>query len=245
LADADGGDADPQRWLGDTPMLGIGDDKLRLRVKTVTQFSRNDTERLLSICRYVASIPFNVRPLTRGYGPRVTLRLRKTGGWTSKAALFIAMLRVAGFPARVRMIKVGPEIYRGLAKGKVVFPVPVVEVWTDGRWVVTDNYVYDPPYLAAAREAVQNRGWRSGFGVHLEGQTDWDGVNDALVMIVPERSEGRLPEQYLGVYDDPMGLARENKVRSKPRWLITEAQHLLMSVRIQRQIRLLRQEAGG
>lgn len=245
MADEDGGDADPRRWLGDTPMLGIGDDKLRLRVKTVTQFSRNDTERLLSICRYVASIPFNVRPLTRGYGPRVTLRLRKAGGWTSKAALFIAMLRVAGFPARVRMIKVGPEIYRGLATGHVVFPVPVVEVWTGGHWVITDNYVYDPPYLAAAREAVHKRGWRSGFGVHLEGQTDWDGVHDALVMIVPDRSEGSLPTQYLGVYDDPMGLARETRVQSKPRWLLTEAQHLLMSVRIQRQIRLLRQEAGG
>jgi hypothetical protein len=37
---------DPKRWLGDTPMLNLRDDKLRLRVQTVLQFSRTDAEKL-------------------------------------------------------------------------------------------------------------------------------------------------------------------------------------------------------
>src|SRR5688572_25168079 len=56
-------ESDPRHWLGDTPMLNLGDDKLRLRVQTVIQFSRSDVEKLRSICRYVASIPFDVKPL--------------------------------------------------------------------------------------------------------------------------------------------------------------------------------------
>jgi len=238
-------EADPRRWLGDTPMLNLGDDKLRLRVQTVIQFSRTDVEKLRSICRYVASIPFDVKPLQRMKVTRTTLARRKPVGWYSKAALFQAMLRTAGFPARVRMIRVGPEMYRGLAPDVGTFVLPVVEVWTAGHWVVTDNYVYDPPYMAAAREAVQRRGWRSGFGLHLDGQTDWDGVHDALVMIVPDHSQGMEPAQFLGVFDDPQGLSEQVRSQSRTRWLLMLARNRLMSIRISREIRRLRREAGG
>ena len=238
-------DDDPRRWMGDTPMLNLGDDKLRLRVQTVVQFSRSDVERLRSICRYVASIPFDVPPLGRMKVTRTTLARRKPVGWYSKAALFQAMLRIAGFPARIRMIRVASEMYRGLAQPGGAFVLPVVEVWTRQRWVVTDNYVYDPPYLAAAREAVQQRGWRSGYGVYLDGQTDWDGMNDALVMIVPDHSGGLMPSQFLGVYDDPLGFSQEVRRQSWLRWAIMLARNRVMSIRIHREIRRLRSEAGG
>lgn len=241
-----GDDDDPRRWLGDTPMLNLSDDKLRLRVQTVVQFSRNDTEKLRSICRYVASVPFDVPPFAPVRKSRTTLKDRKPVGWFSKAALFQAMLRTAGFPARARMVRVGPEMYRGLATGRQTYALPVVEVWTGDRWVITDNYVYDPPYLAAAREAVQQRGWRSGFGVHLDGQTDWDGVHDAMVMIVPDRKgqDGR-PSQFLGVYDDPLGLLDHLRRKAPWRWLVAISRNRIMSIRIHRQIRRLRREAGG
>lgn len=238
-------DADPRRWLGDTPMLNLGDDKLRLRVQTVTQFSRNDAEKLRAICNYVASIPFDVPPLGKVKVSRTTLARRKPVGWYSKAALFQAMARTAGFPARVRMIRVDEKMYRGLASGHGTFALPAVEVWTGGHWVITDNYVYDPPYLAAAREAVQQRGWRSGYGVHLDGHSDWDGRSDALLMIVPERRHGTRPPQYLGVYDDPDGFAAELKRKSHLRWLAMVARNRVMSIRIHREIRRLRRAAGG
>ena len=91
-------------------MLNLRDDKLRLRVTTVTQFSRTDADKLRSICNYVASIPFNVPAFAGWQVTRVTLGHRRAVGWYSKAALFQAMLRAAGFPARVRMIRVGNEM---------------------------------------------------------------------------------------------------------------------------------------
>lgn len=236
--------SDPSRWLGDTPMLNLRDDKLRLRVTTVTQFSRTDAEKLRCICEYVASIPFNVPAFAAPKRTRVTLTHRRSVGWYSKAALFQAMLRTAGFPARVRMIRVGNDMFRGLAETRQVFVLPVVEVWTGGRWVVTDSYVYDPRYLAAAREAVQRRGWRSGYGIHLDGQTRWNGVDDALVMIAPDPAKS-IADLFPGVYDDPLEFAEQVKRGSTLRWLIMIARNRMMSIRMNRKVWQLRRRTGS
>ena len=226
-------------------MLNLQDDKRRLRVQTVLQFSRTDAEKLRSICAYVASIPFHVPAFASPKHSRRTLARREAVGWYSKAALFQAMLRTAGFPARVRMIRVDNHMFRGLATTRRTFVLPVVEVWTGGRWVATDNYVYDPRYLAAAREALERKGWRSGYGIHLEGQSAWNGVDDALVMIAPDRSVGALPAEYLGVYDDPHQFAEQLKKSSTMQWLWMLARNRLMSIRMSRKVRQLRNEAGG
>jgi hypothetical protein len=236
---------DPALWLGDTPMLNLANDRLRLRVQTVTQFSPSPREKLLSIYRYVAAVPFDVAPFSAGQGVRVTIAHLRPVGWFSKAALFQAMLRVARFPARIRMIRVGPKMYRGLSDDRGEFILPVVEVWAENRWIVTDQYLYDPPYLAAAREAVQRRGWRSGYGVHIDGQTTWDGQSDALTMIVPGHPVDGKPPEFMGVYDDPHGLWTGMKRESNLRWLASQVRNRMMSFRIHRQIRKLRREAGG
>jgi hypothetical protein len=238
-------ESDPAHWLGDTPMLNLRDDKLRLRVKTVLQFSRTEADKLRSICKYVASIPFNVPAFAGWKRTRITLAQRHAVGWYSKAALFEAMLRTAGFPARVRMIKVGDDMFRGLASTDQIFVLPVVEVWTRGRWLITDNYVYDPRYLAAAREALERKGWRSGYGIHLDGQSRWDGESDALVMIVPDRSGTGLPPEYLGVYDDPAEYAQLMKQSSILRWLSMVVRNRVMSIRMNGRVRRLRREAGA
>lgn len=225
-------------------MLNLHDDKLRLRVQTVVQFSRTDAEKLKSICTYVASIPFHVPAFASPKHSRRTLARREAVGWYSKAALFQAMLRTAGYPARIRMIRVDNHMFRGLANTRRVFVLPVVEVWTGGRWVATDNYVYDPRYLAAAREALERKGWRSGYGIHLDGQSAWNGVDDSLVMIALDRSAG-IPAEYLGVYDDPHEFAQQLKKTSTTRWLLMLARNRLMSIRMSRKVSGLRRESGG
>jgi hypothetical protein len=238
-------ESDPTQWLGDTPMLNLRDDKLRLRVKTVLQFSRTDADKLRSICKYVASIPFNVPAFAGWKRTRITLAQRHAVGWYSKAALFEAMLRTAGFPARVRMIKVDNDMFRGLASTNQIFVLPVVEVWIRDRWLITDNYVYDPRYLAAAREALERKGWRSGYGIHLDGQSRWDGESDALVMIVPGHNATGLPPEYLGVYDDPAEYAQLMKQSSFLRWLSMVVRNRIMSIRMNGRVRRLRREAGA
>jgi hypothetical protein len=143
------------------------------------------------------------------------------------------------------MIRVGNDMFRGLASTSQTFVLPVVEVWTQHRWLITDNYVYDPRYLAAAREALERKGWRSGYGIHLDGQSRWSGESDALIMIVPNRSQPGLPPEYLGVYDDPAEYAQQLKRASLAKWLTMLVRNRIMSIRMNRQVRRLRREAGA
>lgn len=236
---------DPVHWLGNTPMLNLTDDKLRLRVKTVIQFSATDAQRLQSIAHYVAAIPFNVPAFAGMRRTRQTLNRRHAVGWYSKAGLFMAMLRVAEVPARVRMVQVPPALFRGLVSTRFLVELPVVEVWSRHRWVATDSYLYDPSYLAAAREALERKGWPMGYGIHSKGSTDWNGVDEALVMIVPDRSQGDTPTQYLGVYDDPQAFAAQLRRKTLWGWWLTLLRNRFLSIRMNLSIRRLRRDAGG
>lgn len=231
---------DPQLWLGDAPMLDTAADKLRLRVKTIMQFARTDADKLRAIYRYVSAIPFDVPAFASPKRSRRTIATREAVGWYSKAALFQSMARVAGFPARIRMIRIDGTMYRGMADSTQVFVLPAVEVWTGGRWVITDNYVYDPWYLAAAREALQKRGWRSGFGIHLDGSFRWNGIDDSLCMIVTHPGEDGRPVEFLGVFQDPLAFSRRLKRSSWWQWAWMIVRNRLMSIRMSRGVRRLR-----
>lgn len=238
-------DADPVHWLGDTPMLNLADDKLRLRVKTVTQFSSTPAERLQSIARYVAAIPFNVPAFAGMKRTRQTLNMRHAVGWYSKAALFMAMLRVDGVPARVRMIRIPRALLHGLLNTRFHVELPVVELWSAHRWIATDCYLYDPPYLAAAREALAAKGWPMGYGIHSKGSTNWNGVDDALVMITIDRSGGKNPVQFRGVYNDPQAVLTDLRRKTYFGWLYMRARNRILSIRLNLSIRRLRRGKGG
>ena len=233
-------EADPVHWLGDTPMLNLTDDKLRLRVKTVIQFSRTDAERLQSIAHYVAGIPFNVPAFASMKRTRQTLNRRHAVGWYSKAALFMAMLRVAGVPARVRMIRVPRALLHGLLNTRFRLELPVVELWSRHRWVVTDCYLYDPPYVAAARKELAAKGWPMGYGIHSKGTTDWNGVDEALVMIIPDRSRGKKPVQFRGVYNDPQAFLAQMRRDNFFDWWFTLMRNRMVSIRMNIAVRRLR-----
>ncbi len=236
---------DPVHWLGNTPMLNLDDDKLRLRVKSVIQLSATHEARMQSIARYVAAIPFNVPAFSGMKRTRRTLAERRAVGWYSKAALFMAMLRIIEIPARVRMIAVPPETFQGLARTNSIVELPVVEVWSQNRWVVTDSYLYDPSYLATARSHLAAEGRIMGYGIHRQGQCEWNGVDDALVMIVPEPSPNGWPKQYLGVYDDPQAFSDQLRHKSFLGWWLKLMRNRMLSIRMNQALQRLRRAAGG
>jgi hypothetical protein len=236
---------DPVHWLGNTPMLNLEDDKLRLRVKSVIQLSATHEARMQSIARYVAAIPFNIPAFSGMKRTRKTLAERRAVGWYSKAALFMAMLRIIEIPARVRMIAVQPELFQGLVRTHSIVELPVVEVWSHHRWVATDSYLYDPSYLATARAHLAAEGWVMGYGIHSQGQCNWNGIDDALVMIVPEPGPNGLPKQYLGVYDDPQAFSAQLRHRSALTWWLKLVRNRLLSIRMNHSLQRLRREAGG
>ena len=49
---------EPEHWLGPTDFLDLGDEKLRLRARSVTQLSKTDREKALALYGFVKRIPF-------------------------------------------------------------------------------------------------------------------------------------------------------------------------------------------
>lgn len=199
---AQGGEADhPRHWLESTPLLDLDDPKLRLRVQSLTQLCTSERDKALAIYRFVKRMPV-VKPL--GIRPVTARRVLSDGRGDAKrkATLAVAMLRIAGIPARVRWIALRGEILRGLTSAVHQVNRPVLEVWLDGGWQQTDTYIYDAATMAAARQVLKDRGWEWGFGIHVDGRMLWD-AQGSMFMGPPPEAGNPMFVADLGCYHDP------------------------------------------
>jgi hypothetical protein len=171
---------DSPRWLCSTPVHDLEDTKLRLRVQALTQLCASERERLLAVYGFVKRVPFGSPFRMRLHTAREVLDQRRADS-VDKATLLVAMLRIAGIPARLRCVSLRDEIFRGLGSGMPDPVRPLVEVLRPGGWVCTDTHIFDAAYFSAARQRLKALGWRVGFGIHVEGTALWDGNTDAYV----------------------------------------------------------------
>lgn len=175
---------DPQGWLAATPLYDPEDPKLRLRVRSLTQLCKSEREKALAVYGFVKRLP-----LAR----RIKLHVRSArevydagrGDAPEKSTLLVAMLRIAGIPARIRYVTVSGEILRGIPGRLREADRPLVEVWLQGQWLRTDTYIYDAECMASARHRLKELGWEWGFGIHVGGAMVWNGFEDAFVGGVP------------------------------------------------------------
>src|SRR6478735_11653358 len=107
---------DPQLWLGSTPLLDLEDPKLRLRVQSLTQLCSTEHERAMAIYGFVKRMPFAKPFKMRLHTAREVVEAQR-GDAPDKATVFVALLRLAGVPARIRYITLRGEILRGLTTG--------------------------------------------------------------------------------------------------------------------------------
>ena len=109
-----------------------------------------------------------------------TLR-RGLGFSKTKAVLMVALLRATGIPARIAMTDISSDILKGI----VSLPFPwidhaLTEAWIDMGWVRTDSYIIDAPLLASVQARLLNEGREMGYGVHRDGNGQWDGTTDSF-----------------------------------------------------------------
>lgn len=124
------------------------------------------------------------------------------GYCNTKSLLFVALLRAAGIPARIRYVQIDAAILDGVIDpGTARVDHSLSEVWLDGRWVSTDSYIVDLPLFRAAQARLRQENRVAGYGVHRDGTPGWDGRRDAFVQFV--RPQGLAPgERDLGVLRD-------------------------------------------
>jgi hypothetical protein len=196
----DDGIDEPQRWLGTSPLLDLGDPKLRLRVHALIQLCQTDREKALAVYGYVKRLPLARRLKLRPLTAREVYDAGR-GDAPDKATLLVAMLRIAKIPARLRIVGISGEILRGVAPGLKEAYRPVVEVHLQQRWLRTDTFIYDAACMAAARQRLKDLGWEWGYGIHVNGHMMWDGHEDAFLGGVPTECDLMVSCDH-GLYND-------------------------------------------
>ena len=173
-----------QRWLVATPLIDLEDPKLRLRVHALTQLCRNEREKALALYGFVRRFRLSTRYSLR---PRTARQVFDAGRGSAgeKATLLVAMLRIAGIPARIRYVTTSGELLRGVAGCLREADRPLLEVCLQGQWQRTDTYIFDAELVATARQRLRERGWEWGYGIHVAGSLAWNGRESAYLGGVP------------------------------------------------------------
>lgn len=97
---------------------------------------------------------------------------RGHGDAVDKATLFLAMLRIGGLPVELSPMR-----------------RPIVEIWLSGRWLRTDTFVFDTPYLTAAHHRLRTKREEYGYGVSAAGSVGWDGNRNTYVLGAEQEDE--------------------------------------------------------
>jgi Transglutaminase-like superfamily len=147
----------------------------------------------------------------------------RVGYCNTKSTLFVAMLRAAGIEARQRFMNIDAAIVRDfLDPGTTYVDHSYTEVKVDGRWLKVDSYVVDRSLADAARARLQREGKIVGYGVHRNGTSDWDGINDAFSQFVNDGTYPRLSTKDFGIYPDVLAFyASGNGVNAQP-WIVRQ-----------------------
>lgn len=203
----------PERWLGSTRLMDLGDPRLRMRAASLVQLCHNDREKALAVYAYVKRLTY-LRPFKMG--PRTAREVLDAGAGDGpdKATLMVALLRLAGVPARMRIIVMRGEIMRGLVDHLKVISRPFVEAWIDGQWLRTDTYIFDAAYMAAARQALRASGKAWSYGVHVESPMLWTGHGSTFMSPLPLDADPMVV-QDLGLFHDPQHCMASGAFRAR------------------------------
>jgi hypothetical protein len=186
---------DPTGWLGMAPGLDPQAPGVQDLCASITGGCRTPRDQALAIFHWVQDLPFVVLDARDRNDPSL-LASRTCGDSYTKAALMVHLLRHCQIPARMRWVQMrAASLTQGLwdflKHTDVPFFAPMTEVWLGDRWRCTDAYVFDLPLAKAVRSHLLERGWRSGFLMHVEGEQYWDGSTDAYL-----RFAGTDPESW-------------------------------------------------
>ncbi|WP_186510926.1 transglutaminase domain-containing protein [Caenimonas sedimenti] len=233
---------DPGLWLGSSPLLDLADPKLRLRAQALTQLCKSERERALAVYRFVKRIPFSRPFKMRLHTAREVVQQDRADS-ADKAALLVALLRLAEIPARVRYLTLRSEMMRGLVDGPDSMR-PVVEVFRERHWVGTDTYIFDASYTAAARTRLRAYGWERGYGMDADGDMLWDGTGSAYVGKSPPREDPMVLQDH-GVFCDTLEFVSSPQYRAAHSRLGRAVQWNMLAAGMERAIRELREDPHG
>ena len=193
---------DADQWLGSTQLLDLDDPKLRIQALRITQLASSATQKAVFIHDFVKSLPFGCVAAFDHVPAAAVLRAGR-GDCHTKGTLFVALLRAAGVPARLRFISLSSKFLAGIIDvTQESITHAVGEVYLSGRWVQTDTYVTDEQFEMRAWSELVERGLKLGLGIHVNADRSWSGQKDSHAQY-SDKDPSSLPLEDLGVAHDP------------------------------------------
>ena len=192
----------PALWLSTSLLLDLNDPKLRIQAISLTQLADTDTQKVLAIHRFIKAMPFGCVAGFNHVSAGDVLRSRQ-GDCHTKGTLFVALMRCAGLPARLRFVTMPSLFLHGIISLPNLNVVHAIgEVYLNERWIQTDTYVVDDMLESKAAQLLAEQGLVAGYGIHLQGARDWDAFHDAYGQSAAS-DPSSLPVQDWGVAHDP------------------------------------------
>jgi transglutaminase-like putative cysteine protease len=192
----------PTRWLRETAQLDRRSSTVRIMAKRVTQLVSGERAKAVAIHDYVKSLPFACVGDFLYTRASDVIKLGM-GDCHTKAVLFVALLRAIRIPARMRFVSLPAGFMRGLLDlGQPTVTHAIAEVMLAGRWYQTDTYVMDAALSREARELLRTENTLTGYGIHAQGDQDWNAFDDAHTHYT-SADPSSLPLTDWGVAHDP------------------------------------------
>lgn len=136
------------------------------------------TKGCLTLKEKIAAIFYYVRddikfgfPLAADFIKASETILLGYGQCNTKGTLFLALCKALNIPARLHFSTIKKEIQKGLFAGIAFWLLPKylshswIELKVENHWIKVDTYINDEAFYCGAIEALQNKGWDTGYSV--------------------------------------------------------------------------------
>jgi len=168
----------------------------------------------------------------------------KLGQCNTKGTLFLALCKAVGIPARLHFSLINKEIQKGFFSGLSYWLIPNeishswIEVEINEKWHRIDAYINDQELHSAAVNALNQRGWKTGFSVSL---SDSPPQSKFEFQLGDEQFEqmGAVTGDH-GVWDDPSAYYASDKYKNRPKPIQLMIYHRMIA-RANRRIAELRE----
>lgn len=132
------------------------------------------------------------------------------GFCNTKSSLFAALLRAVGIPCRLQFVDISSQILDGILDPRALY---VEHTYTEvfnsekNRWCRVDSYIVDITLADVAKKKLVQEDRVIGYGVHRDGQSVWNGIDDCFIQYVTnselnEKLQRPLSTHTYGNYTD-------------------------------------------
>ena len=230
---------DADQWLGSTQLLDLDDPKLRIQAMRITQLASSATQKAVFIHDFVKALPFGCVAAFDHIPAAAVLRAGR-GDCHTKGTLFVALLRAAGVPARLRFVSLSSKFLAGIIDiPQESITHAIGEVYLSGRWVQTDTYVTDEQFEMRALRKLAEQGLRIGLGIHVNADRNWSG-HQASHAQYSDQDPSSLPLKDLGFAHDPKYFYSDQSNQERQRSWTTRLKWMLVATVVNHRVEKIR-----